>query len=262
MHTLASALSWSIGMHSWLLWMSTYPTERTSVARPLRGGRSRGDGLFTVQCDFDDTITVDNVGAALLDAYASREWREIEARYEAGHMALEESNRQQFGMLKITKHQIDEYVNGAVEARPGFTEFVAYCRETGVDFVIVSSGLDLYIEAALQKLGLPDVERYSARGEIVESGMVVRYLDPRGVEMEDGFKAAWLEHLRRRGRPVICIGDGRSDIPPALEADYVFARDGLREHLHSRSIPHFSFDTFHDVRYKVEELLLTARERR
>ena len=117
--------------------------------------------------------------------------------------------------------------------------------------MIVSCGLDQYIEPTLDKLGLLDLERYTGRGLVTEDGIVVDYVDPLG-ERKKGFKLACLEHLRRRG-PLIYIGDGRSDVSPAIEADHVIARDELVEHLYSRSIPHFKFDTFYDVLQIVKE---------
>ena len=208
--------------------------------------------MFTVQCDFDDTITVSNVSEALLDEFASGQWRDIDVEYIAEQLTVEESNRRKFALIKAGEEAIHTFVSRTVEVRPGFLQFIKYCRELDIDFVIVSSGLDQYIEPTLDKLGLLDLERYSGRGLVTEDGIVVDYIDPLGVERTKGFKLACLEHLRQRG-PLIYIGDGRSDVSPAIEADHVIARDELLEHFHSRSIPHFKFDTFYDVLQIVKE---------
>ena len=209
--------------------------------------------MFTIQCDFDDTITVSNVGEALLDAFASERWRAIDVEYIAEQLTVEESNRRKFALIDASERAIHNFVSRTVEFRPGFLRFVEYCRNKDIDFVIVSCGLDQYIDPALRKLGLLDLERYSGRGLVTEDGIAVDYVDPRGVRRKEGFKVACLEYLRQRGRPVIYIGDGRSDVSPAIEADHVIARDELREHFCSRSIPHFKFDTFYDVLQIVEE---------
>ncbi len=212
--------------------------------------------MFTVQCDFDDTITVSNVGEALLDAFAPAQWRDIDVEYSAEQLTVEESNRRKFALIEASERAIHDFVSRTVEFRPGFLQFVEYCRKLDIDFVIVSCGLDQYIEPTLGKLGLLDLERYSGRGLVTEDGIAVDYVDPRGVRRKGGFKVACLEYLRQRGRPVIYIGDGRSDVSPAIEADYVIARDELLEHFHSRSIPHFEFDTFYDVLEVVKEHLV------
>ena len=208
--------------------------------------------MYTVQCDFDDTITVSNVSQALREAFASDSWRQIEAQYIAGHLSVEESNRRQFALINTDIGKIQEFVSRTIEVRPGFPQFVDYCRGAGIGFVIVSSGLDLYIEPGLHKLGLLDLERYSGQARVTPRGIEVDYTDPWGVNREEGFKLACLRYLRQRGRPIIYIGDGLSDMTPAMDADHVIARDGLEKHFRSMSLPHFTFDTFHDVRQIVE----------
>ena len=218
--------------------------------------RSSGEGLFTVQCDFDDTITVSNVGEALLDEFVPEQWRDFDAEYLAGQFTVEESNRRKFALIKASEKAIHEFVSRTVEFRPGFLQFVEYCRKEHIGFVIVSCGLDQYIDPSLRKMDLLDLERYSGRGLVTGDGIAVDYVDPRRVRRNEGFKVACLEYLKQRGRPVIYIGDGRSDVAPAIKADHVIARDELLEHFDSRSIPHFKFDTFYDVLQVVKGLLV------
>jgi 2-hydroxy-3-keto-5-methylthiopentenyl-1-phosphate phosphatase len=45
----------------------------------------------------------------------------------------------------------------------------------------------------------------------------------------------------------VYVGDGYSDRGAALAADRVFARRGLADYLHSRSLPFEPFETFDDV---------------
>ena len=211
--------------------------------------------MYTVQCDFDDTITDSNVAEVLKRAFASEQWHRIEAQYSVGQFNVEESNRRQFALVRASKRRIQQYVGRTIVVRPGFRQFVDYCRGAGLGFAIVSSGLDLYIEPVLRKLGLLDLERYSGRGRVTDHGIVVDYIDPWGIELKEGFKLACLGYLRQRGRPIIYIGDGLSDIAAAMKADYVIARDSLDEHFRSRSLSHFTFDNFYDVRQIVEDYI-------
>ncbi len=212
--------------------------------------------MYTVQCDFDDTIIIGNLSVVLKTAFASEGWQDIEAQYSAGRFSVEESNRRQFALVKATKEELQQYVSQTAIVRSGFQEFANYCRRVGIGFTIVSSGLDLYIEPVLEKLDLLDLETYSGHGRVTDDGIAVAYTDPRGIDCQDGFKLACLRYLKQRGRPIIYIGDGRSDIAPAIEADYVIARDSLREHFRCMSLHHFSFETFHDVRRIVEDSIV------
>lgn len=208
--------------------------------------------MYTVQCDFDNTITVGNVSEVVLNAFASSDWKQVEEDYAAGRISVEESNRRQFPFVRAGEEEIAAFVRRAVEIRPGVPEFVDYCRDVGIEVVVVSSGVDVYIKPMLEMLGLADLERHSGRGQVGDHGITVDYVDPAGAPLDEGFKLAWLDPLRRRGRPVVYIGDGDSDIEAALHADHVIARDELARHLRDRSLPHFAFDTFHDVRRIVE----------
>ncbi len=215
--------------------------------------------MYTVMCDFDNTITVGNVSEAVLGAFASPDWKQVETDFVAGRISVEESNRRQFPLVRAREEEIGAFVRRAVEVRPGVPEFVDYCRGVGIEVVVVSSGVDTYIEPMLRMLGLADLELRAGRGRVSDRGIVVDYADPAGAPIDDGFKLAWLEALKQRGRPVVYIGDGEPDIEAALRADHVIARDDLERHFRDRSLPHFAFDTFHDVRRIVEEEIVGKR---
>ena len=215
--------------------------------------------MFTVQCDFDDTITIGNVSLMLREAFAPPEWRQLEAKYVAGKFSVEESNRQQFLLIKNNKQQLQDFIDRTVVVRSGFQHFVDYCRRIGIEFVIVSSGLDLYIEPVLRKLDLLDLERYSARTHVTGRGVEVDYVDPQGTKIKKGIKIACQDYLKQRGQPIIYIGDGLSDIEPAISADYVIARSGLEKHFSSSSLPYFTFNDFYDVHRIVTEHIVTRK---
>ena len=203
--------------------------------------------MYTIQCDFDDTITVNNVSEELRKTYASEEWHGLEEGYKAGQFSVEESNRRQFALIQATEEQMEQHVIRTTIPRPGFSAFVKYCQGEGIQVAVVSSGVDLYIDPILRDLGLGDLERYSGTGRVSDHGVTVRYADPFEAPLEEGFKLVHLLFLKQRQRPVIYIGDGASDVAPAAMADFVIARSTLAEFCRFRSIPHFRFHDFHDV---------------
>ena len=195
-----------------------------------------------------------NVSAALREAFATEEWHQLEEKYLKGGVSVEESNRQQYALIRTHIGELQEIVLQTTEVRAGFKEFVEYCRGNDIGFAIVSSGLDLYIEPVLKELGLLDVERHSGQAHVTPEGILVDYIDPSGVNVAAGFKLSWLRELKKRGRPIVYLGDGLSDIEAAREADYVMARGSLLEHFRANALPYFSFETFYDVKGYVEEL--------
>ena len=207
-----------------------------------------------VQCDFDDTISIGNVSTAIREVFGPEGWEQMEEEYLSGKCSVEESNIRQFALVHASKTDIEDFVLGDVVIRYAFDQFVDYCNGEGVRLVVVSSGLDLYIHPALEQFGLDHLEVHSGKASVDQDGIHVEYRDPTGAVITQGFKESYLRHFQSEGNTVIYIGDGRSDIVPAAEADFVIARSTLESHLKANDLPHYSFDTFDDVGKHVEEI--------
>jgi len=55
-------------------------------------------------------------------------------------------------------------------------------------------------------------------------------------------------HVREyKHKTTVYVGDGLSDVCPALEADIVFAKDSLASHLEAEGKPHMPFNDLGDV---------------
>ncbi len=216
--------------------------------------------MFTIQCDFDDTITVGDLGTSIVDAFGSQEWKVSETAYLNGRISVEETSRIQYGLARVSPQELVGFASQNVVVRDGFVEFVSFCRAKDISFVIVSSGLDLYIEPVLDMLGLSDIERYTAKGIYKNGSIEVLYIDPWGAPLEDGFKRTCMIYLRGRGRPIVYIGDSMSDIEPSKEADYTLARGRLGDQLQAAGAPFSPFETFYDVTHRVEDWIAMARE--
>ena len=128
-----------------------------------------------------------------------------------------------------------------------FKEFVIYCRNRDVPFVIVSSGLDLYIEAILASIGMLDLEYHCGRAFPGLHGYNVSYTDPNGNIIYEGLKLKFLRDFRQRDNEITFIGDGLSDLEAAKEADHIFATGHLHSLLHSSSIGHYPFANFFEI---------------
>ena len=211
--------------------------------------------MILVQCDFDDTITVGNVGAALVEAYGSEGWRQIEEDYRAGKYSVEECNIRKYATVRASREDIEYFVRRQTEVRDAFAEFVSYCQEQGVRLVIVSCGLDVYIKPILCKFGLDMLEMNSGRAHFGADGISVEYLDPSGMPLFRGFKESYVRHFKKNGYTVVYFGDGASDIAASQEADYVIARSSLRESLVAQELPHYDFETYIEAQTYLEEIM-------
>lgn len=207
-----------------------------------------------IQCDFDGTIIRNNLSVLLREEFARGDWQTIESRYLQGQLSVEQSNQLQYALIRETRDRLQEFVSHHIEVRPGFAEFIHYCQQKAIQFVIVSSGLDFYIETVLAQIGLSHLEVYCGRTVFTEDGITVSYTDPQGKAIDRGFKTVYLDWLRKRAPSLIYIGDGLSDLAPARRADHVFATGHLARLLRAEAVAYHSFADFHDLLCHVKYL--------
>ena len=207
-----------------------------------------------IQCDFDGTITTNNLSILLRQSFAHGNWQKIESDYLHGYLTVEQSNKLQYALIKEPREKLREFVCQHIELRPGFMEFASYCRDTDIPFVIVSSGLDFYIETVLTKIGMRDLELHCGQTAFGKDGIVVSYTDPEGNIINEGFKKKYLNWLKKRDSRVIYIGDGLSDLEAARNADYVFATDHLLRLLSTDSVACSAFSDFYDLLHQIRRL--------
>jgi 2-hydroxy-3-keto-5-methylthiopentenyl-1-phosphate phosphatase len=207
-----------------------------------------------VQCDFDGTITEEDTSFFLLDAFAQGDWRRLLREYKEHKISVGEFNARAFAMVKADKAALLEAIKGKVKVRAGLHELVNYCLRRGFRLVIVSNGLDFYIEATLKDLGLKNIEVHAAQACFHPEGMEVQYMGPDGKRLEDGFKEAYIESFLKLGYRVIYMGNGDSDIAPAKYADYVFATGELLAYCRENNLKYKPFENFIDAVREMELL--------
>ncbi len=204
---------------------------------------------IALQCDFDGTITEEDVSFLLLDTYVGSQWREHLKEYMSGKIPVGAFNKKVFGMMKADQQAMTDLVlkSERVKIRPGFRELINYCSQKDYKTVIVSNGLIFYIEAILYRLGIDGIDIYAAENEFSPDGMTVRYVGPDDTEMEAGYKEAYTELLQKKGYDVIYIGNGVSDIFPSRRAIKVFATGELLAKCREEDLACTPFNDFYDV---------------
>lgn len=207
-----------------------------------------------VQCDFDGTITSKDVAFIILDRFAPRKWQEIYEDYRKDKIKVGEFNRRAFAMVRAGKKELVNYVRSHFELRAGLPELVQACHEKGFRLVIVSNGLDFYVETILSDMGLGDVEFHAAETRFDPEGLKVRYVGPGGDELEDAFKEAYTRLFLSQGYQMVYVGDGYSDFSAANLAQHVFAIDRLLEHCQEVNRECATFRDLNDVAGAIRRL--------
>jgi len=207
-----------------------------------------------IQCDFDGTITEEDVSFMLLDAFAPGDWREWLQRYRENRIPVGEFNTRAFAMIKASKAELLEVARDKVRLRAGLHELVSYCRSQGFRFVIVSNGLDFYITAILKDAGLGDIEVYAAKTRFYRRGLKVQYIGPDNTPLVSDFKEAYTRAFLKQGYRVVYVGNGPSDIAPAVHAHHIFATDGLLDGCREMSLKCTPFNDLNDIVTGLESL--------
>jgi len=200
-----------------------------------------------VQCDFDGTLTVEDMGFYLLDTFAKGEWRRWLQDYRDKKITVGEFNSRAFATVRTAKEELLAAIRSETRLREGFSELVAYCREKGFRLAIVSNGVDFYINSILADAGLGDVEAHAATSRFHPGGLKVQYIGPDDIPLNDDFKAAYTRFFLKEGYKVAYVGNGPSDANPASLSQHVFARDGLLEYCKEKNLPCQPFNDMHDV---------------
>lgn len=207
-----------------------------------------------IQCDFDGTITEEDVTFALLDAFAQGDWREQLEQYRENKIPVGEFNTRAFAMVKATRAELLKVARDKVRLRAGLHELVGYCHRQGFRLVIVSNGLEFYITTILKDAGLGDIEVHAAKTRFHHSGLKVQYIGPDNTPLLRGFKESYTRAFLKQDHQLAYVGNGPSDIAPATHAQHVFARDGMLDGCREIGLECTPFNDLNDVVRGLESL--------
>ena len=217
-----------------------------------------GRGKVTFLVDFDETAAEQNVAELLLHRFGNGGWEELREGFRQGLISLQEYQETAFRQVKASPQEMGQYAAEHANLRTGFLDLLRYCELNDKQMVIVTYGLDFYVQALLHRHGIADaVQLFSVGTRLTGRGLdfLYPYANPACAGWGN-CKCRVLERFRTQGAGIVYIGDGRSDFCPAAKADAVFARGPLLDHCRERGIPHRGFEDFHVVLAAVENGLL------
>ena len=200
-----------------------------------------------VQCDFDGTATREDGSVVLLDAFTGQGWRSLLEDYEEGRIGVGRFSSDIFINIKEDRETLLEVIRKEISLRPGFSDMIDCCKRKGFRFVIVSNGLDFYIDEILHNAGLGGLEVHAAETDFSPDGLKVFYRGPDGNLLDTDFKLAYTNLYLSQGYRIVYIGNGYSDGAPAGKSHFVFATDSLVRHCRKRGIACTPFDDHNDI---------------
>lgn len=204
---------------------------------------------WTILCDFDGTVSVEDITDSVLERFGRPGWQAIEQAWRRGEIGSHDCMAQQVALLEASREEMDAHLDNMSIDR-AFVHFVAAAREAGMPLAIVSDGLDYAIRRILGNNGLGDLPIIANRLEAVaarEWQLEFPYGNADCRVAAGNCKCSCAGRARTEQRRVLLIGDGASDFCVAGEADLVFAKHRLIEHCRSAGIPYVPITGFADA---------------
>jgi len=234
---------------------------------------SRQIPSLKIFCDFDGTVTKNDILVSALGKFIKDENTFAEVCYEfaSNLISSRECTLRELSLVEnFSFEQFNKYLD-VEEFDEYFKDFVKYCEEKNYEIILLSEGLDYYIN-------------YLMRRESINLKVFCNKLIVKEVQSEDGKTIQYKlscefpfedEHCRYCGvskRNIILthtdeynnevsvfIGDGVSDFCASNYADIVFAKKSLASYCWKHNITYYDYKNFSDVQNKLEKLLSQGR---
>ncbi|HWR82200.1 MAG TPA: MtnX-like HAD-IB family phosphatase [Candidatus Deferrimicrobium sp.] len=201
-------------------------------------------------CDFDGTISRRDVGYNLFRHFSGGKNEALLPDWKAGRLSTRDCLLQEAAMVRAGEDEILAFLE-QFELDRGFVTFEKLCRQSNVDLIIVSDGLDFYIRHILRRYGQDHLPVLANSGTIHGDRLIVGFVhDNHSCRRCGSCKGERMaEYRQRRGSPVqlIFVGDGYSDTCATAVADVIFAKKDLERFCVANHIAHYTYDDFNDV---------------
>ena len=210
-----------------------------------------------ILCDFDNTITLEDVTDGILQRFAPAQWTEIEYAWQIGQIGSKECLFRQIALVRATHHELDAYLD-QVGVDPAFSFFVKRCQALGISLEIISDGLDYVIRRILARHDLGHIP--FCANQLLFLGykryaVGFPHADPHCTKAAGVCKCA--VEQRKPQQMLLLIGDGTSDCCLAGKVDFVLAKDRLLEYCQDHGLPHWPCPDFQHAGPMLEQLLNT-----
>ena len=207
---------------------------------------------IAVLCDFDGTVAQDDVGDLLFETFATDEARGAVDEWTRGEISSRQCLEREAAAARCCPTTLKNFLS---ERRldPYFKDFHDFAKQRGIEVVVLSDGLDSYIEQMLIRNGLGGIEFFANRLRIDGETLHVEFPWYDMLECTECgcCKTFHLMRYKEDGYFVVYVGNGLSDRCPCESADLVLAKGELLAHCRAKKIGAVEFKNFRDVEREV-----------
>jgi 2-hydroxy-3-keto-5-methylthiopentenyl-1-phosphate phosphatase len=205
--------------------------------------------------DFDNTITQGDVLDRIIERFSlSDDWRHWEDAWVRGEISTVQCLDRQIAGIRASEAELLDFV-ADVQIDPYFATIAQWAAKERVDLLVVSDNFSCLVREILLRRGLSGLSVLA--NELTFVGNRPKAHFPFRSKACARCAHCKAEHFKRfPGHRKIYVGDGLSDICPALVADVVFAKDSLAAYLANRGT---SFTEFVSLETVAEFLIANYR---
>jgi 2,3-diketo-5-methylthio-1-phosphopentane phosphatase len=216
---------------------------------------------IAVLCDFDGTVAQDDVGDLLFRTFAHEDADHAVDAWTRGEISSRECLEREVAAARCCPQELTQFVS-ARRLDPYFKDFHDFARQRGIEVVVLSDGLDYYIEQILIRNGLGQIEFFANQLSIKGDTMRVEFPWYNMLECTECgcCKTHHLMRYKQEGYFIVYVGNGLSDRCPCENADLVLAKGELLQHCRAKNIGAVEFKNFRDVEREVLKRLLLDGE--
>jgi len=202
---------------------------------------------WTILCDFDGTIAVEDVIDSMLVRFGRPGWEALEDDWRAGRIGSRDCMQGQVSLLDVSRDELDAHLD-TLGIDHGFAAFVELAHDCRVGLRIVSDGLDYAIARILGRYGLDHLPVSANRLQPAGPRQWTLQSPSSSAGCGAGTcKCAVASHAAMAPARTLLIGDGASDFCAADRVDFVFAKHRLIEHCRSAGIPYAPIASFEEA---------------
>ena len=203
--------------------------------------------------DFDGTITTRDVVDAILERFASAEWRAVEEEWAAGKIGSRECLSRQMALVQVSQSELKRLLK-EIQVDKDFASFLKRAAEFSVPVAIVSDGFDFVIREVLAQhfkrspALVENLPVFSNRLIWVNGRLQVAFSEgPACAHGCANCKPRVIDSLRASGDATVFVGDGLSDRFAAKVSDLTFAKGKLLKFCKEHKIRHKSYESFREI---------------
>jgi len=218
--------------------------------------------MVRIFCDFDGTVCLQDVGEQFFLKFAGDKAEQNIQRLLSDEITMQEWLTELCEAIPLIDQKkffdfIDQFI-----IDPCLAEFVRFCKDQEIPLMILSDGLDAYVERVLSNAGLSQIPFFANHAEFIGKKLKVSfpYTDAE-CNCCGNCKRNHMLNTSADDDIIVYVGDGYSDRCPIRYADFVFAKRQLIKHCQEQNITYFEFNNFGDVQVKMEEIVQRKRIR-